>query len=120
MLNPKKIKVRPLLIHLIVTLIYPVFRACTAEKNGLMLLTDALTVTCLVMIIGGVIYALFLKGDFDISRYLMKRGVQKEPKQSFNAYLFEVYEKREDAFNYPLFVGLLYVAVSAVLAWCVV
>lgn len=117
MLKFRNLRLRPLLIHLIVTLIYPVFRALTAEKSGLLIFTDALTITGLVMIIGGVIYALVLHGDFDISRYLLKRGVQKEPKQSWFAYLYEVYEKREGAFNYPLFVGLVYVIVSVLIAY---
>ena len=117
MLRFRNLRLRPLLIHLAVTLIYPVFRALKAEKSGLLLFTDALTVTGLVMIVGGVIYALFLHGDFDISAYFLKRGVQKEPKQTFRAYLFDVYEKREGAFNYPLFVGLVYVAVSVIIAY---
>ena len=116
MLNFRKLRPRPLIVHLIVTLLYPAFRAFTAEKNGLLVFTDALTVTGLVMIIGGIIYALFLHGDFDISSFLLKRGVQKEPTQTYRAYLYEVYEKRESAFNYPLFVGLLYVVISILLA----
>ena len=62
MLNFRKLRPRPLIVHLIVTLLYPAFRAFTAEKNGLLVFTDALTVTGLVMIIGGIIYALFLHG----------------------------------------------------------
>ena len=117
MLRFKNLRLRPLLLHLIIMLIYPVFRALTAEKSGLLIFTDALTIISLVMIIGGVIYALFLHGDFDISAYFLKRGIQKEPKQSFRAYLFDVYEKRESAFNYPLFVGLSGLLVSLVIAY---
>ena len=119
MLKFKNIRLRPLLVHLAVTLLYPVFRAVIAEDHKLLVFTDAITIIGLVMIAGGVVYALFLHGDFDISSYLMKRGVQKEPTQSFRAYLFDVYEKREGAFNYPLFVGLLYIALSLILAYCV-
>ncbi len=120
MLRFKHFKLRPFLIHLIVTLIYPVFRAAISPENGLMIFTDAITVIGLVMIAGGVIYALFLHGDFDISAYLLKRGVQKEPKQTFRAYLFDVYDKREESFNYPLFVGLLYIAAALALAYLVI
>ncbi len=120
MLRFKHFRLRPFLIHLIVTLIYPVFRAAIAQENRLLIFTDAITVISLVMIAGGVIYALFLHGDFDISAYLLKRGVQKEPKQSFRAYLFDVYEKREESFNYPLFVGLLYIAAALALAYLVI
>ena len=119
MLRLKKFRLRPFLIHLIVTLLYPVFRAVIAEEDKLLIFTDAITIIGLVMIAGGIIYALFLHGDFDISGYLLKRGVQKEPKQNFNAYLFDVYEKREEAFNYPLFVGLIYLAVALILSYTV-
>ena len=117
MLNPKNIKFRPLLAHLIVTLLYPVFRACIAENNKLMVFTDAITIIGLVMIIGGIIYALYLHGDFDISGYLMKRGMQKEPTQTYFAYLYDVYAKREGAFNYALFLGLLYIVLAAILGY---
>ena len=113
----KNIRLRPLLIHLIVTLIYPVFRALTAEKSGLLIFTDALTIIGLIMIAGGVIYALFLHGDFDISGFLLKRGVSRDPNKSYMAYLYDVYEKREGAFNYPLFVGLCYVILSVIIAY---
>lgn len=117
MLKLKNIKLRPLLVHLIVTLLYPVFRTCIAATDKLLVFTDAITIIGLVMIVGGIIYALYLHGDFDISGYLMKRGVQKEPNQSYVAYLYDVYAKREGAFNYSLFLGLLYLALSLILSW---
>ena len=114
----KNIKIRPLLIHLIVTLIYPIVRVILAEDKKLLIFTDSLTITGLVMIIGGVIYALFLHGDFDISGFLMRRGLTKdsEAKPTYFAYLYEVYEKREEAFNYPLFIGIVYILVSFISA----
>ena len=116
MLKLKNIRLRPLLAHLIVTLLYPVFRAIIAEDHKLLLFTDAITIIGLVMIAGGVFYALFLHGDFDISSYLMKRGMQKEPKETFRTYLMNVYEKREGAFNYPLFLGVLYLLAAVILS----
>ena len=82
-----------------------------------MVFADAITIIGLVMIVGGIIYALYLHGDFDISGYLLKRGVQKEPKQTYFAYLHDVYAKREGAFNYSLFLGLLYLAAALILSW---
>ena len=120
MLNFKRIRLRPLMVHLIVTLLYPVFKVVTAQSNRLLIFTDIITVIGLVMVAGGVLYALVLHGDFDISAFLMKRGMQKEPKQSFRAYLMDVYEKREEAFNYPLFIGLLYLAAALLLSYLVI
>ena len=51
MLKFKNIRLRPLLIHLIVTLLYPVFRACIAETDKLLMFADAITIIGLVMII---------------------------------------------------------------------
>ena len=116
----RKIKPRVLLVHMLVTLLYPVFRAFIAENDRLLVFTDAITVIGLVMVACGILYALVLRGDFDISAFLLKRGIQKEPKQTFRAYLYEVYEKREEAFNYPLFLGLLYLAAAFALSYCII
>lgn len=105
---------------MLVTLLYPVFRAFIAENDRLLVFTDAITVIGLVMVACGILYALVLRGDFDISAFLLKRGIQKEPKQTFRAYLYEVYEKREEAFNYPLFLGLLYLAAAFALSYCII
>ena len=116
----KNIQLRPLLSHLIITLIYPVVKACISERNKLLVFTDALTIAAGILVIGGVIYAMILHGDFDISGYLMKRGVQKEPTQTYYAYLYDVYAKREGAFNYALFLGLVYIAAAAILGYAVI
>ena len=44
----KKIKIRTLISHLIITLAYPVLRATTADGKRLLIFTDALTVIALV------------------------------------------------------------------------
>ena len=102
----KKIKLRVLITHLIVTLLYPAFRAVAAETDKALIFIDSLTIIGLVLVIGGVIYALVLHGDFDISGYLLKRGVAR-PRQGFDAaraekpnnyytFLANLYEKREE------------------------
>ena len=45
MLKFKNIRLRPLLVHLAVTLLYPVFRAVIAEDHKLLVFTDAITIT---------------------------------------------------------------------------
>ena len=113
----KKIKVRPLRAHLIVTLAYPAARSAAAADHRLLLFTDAITVTGMVLLIGGVIYAMVLHGDFDITGFALKRGMQKGSQQTFDAYMADRKEKREEAFNYPLFLGIVYLAAAAVLAY---
>lgn len=116
-LHLKKINPRVLLTHVIITLAYPAARACTAGRGGLQIFTDALTIIGMVLIIGGIVYALALRGDFDISAFVMRRGMKRDDTQNFEKYKKEQDKKREAAFNYPLFLGILYVIVSAVIAY---
>ena len=117
-LRLKNIKPQVLLSHMIVTLGYPVIKALTVETNKLLVFTDAMTIIALVMLIGGVIYALVLRGDFDISGFLLHRGMRGQENKGFQAYLADLLEKRLDAFNYPLFLALVYLA-AAVLISCI-
>ena len=112
-----KINPRILIVHLIITLGYPAARAFSAEKNRLMLFTDSVTIIALVLLIGGIIYALLLRGDFDISGFLMHRGMHVNTEETYKMFKESQKQKREDAFNYPLFLGILYLIVSAVIAW---
>ena len=118
----RNIQPRLLGIHLLVTLAYPVARALISERTKLLIFTDSLTVTGGVLIIAGIVYNLYLHGDFDISAFLLRRGAarKKEEPQSYETVRQDRKEKREAAFNYPLFLGLLYVAVSLILAYTVV
>ena len=64
--------------HFIITLGYPAARAFIAEQNKLQLFTDAMTIIAMAMIIGGIVYALVLRGDFDISAFVMRRGMKRD------------------------------------------
>ena len=103
--------------HVIITLGYPAARAFIAERNKLQLFTDAMTIIAMVMIIGGIVYALALRGDFDISAFVMRRGMKRDDTQNFQKYKDDRNKKREASFNYPLFLGILYLIVSAVIAY---
>lgn len=127
----KNIKLSPLITHLIVTLAYPAVRAFTAEKNRLLLFSNALTIVGLILMVVGIIYSMNLHGDFDVSRYYLRRGVRSfkffSPRQSEELkqdreenpaeFMREMKEKREEAFNYPLFLGIVYVLVSVLIAY---
>ena len=114
----QNIKIRVLIVHLIITLAYPAVKAFISEYNRLLIFTDAMTIVACILLIGGIVYALVLRGDFDISGFLFKRGTQKENKQSFQAYLADLYEKREEAFNYPLFLGIIYLIAAILISYC--
>ncbi|MGX8704271.1 MAG: DUF3899 domain-containing protein [bacterium] len=128
----KKIKPAPLITHLIITLAYPVVKTFTAEGNRLIIFANAITIIGFILIIGGIIYSMNLHGDFDATRYYMQSGVRsfrslkffnrgqnQEIKQEQNPaeFLQELKEKRADAFNYPLFLGIIYVLISIVIVY---
>lgn len=111
----KNIRLRPLLSHLIITMGYPVVRALLAEEKRLLLFTDALTIVGMMLLAGGVFYSMYIHGDYDVTGFVLKRGRRGE-NQTFSAYMADRKEKRADAFNYPLFLGIVYLALSAVIA----
>lgn len=113
----KNLRLRPLISQLVVTLAYPVVRALISPENKLLIFTDAITIIGAVLLIGGVIYTMVLHGDFDISGFVLRRGIRSDPTRGFDAYMAEKKEKREEAFNYPLFIGLVYLAAAAAIAY---
>ena len=114
----KNIKLKYIIIHLIVTLAYPAARAFRADKNRLMMFTDAMTVIGALLIVLGVFYGFYLRGDFDRTSYVFQRGaVRHGIMPDFETFHKNAEEKREDSFNYPLFLGIIYLAVSAVIVF---
>ena len=113
----KNIKLTVLIGHLVVTLAYPAVRSARAEGNRLLLFTNALTIISLIMIVVGIFYSFILHGDLDRARYTVSRGLTNGIVKPFDVYEKEVKKDREDAFNYPLFLGLAYIALSAFIAW---
>ena len=113
----KRIRLRPLLSHIVITLCYPVVRAATTPQNRLLVFTDAITIIALVLIIGGVVYSTILHGDYDISGFLLNRGIVKdEEKTDYKTYKKDQKKKREELFNYPLFLGIVYLVAAGVIA----
>jgi len=113
----KNIRWRPLLVQMIVTLAYPAVKAYISAYNRLLIFTDSMTIVAMVLIIGGIVYAFVLHGDFDISGFVMKRGIRRDSQQTFEAYMADRKEKREEAFNYPLFLGVVYIAAALAIAY---
>lgn len=129
----KKLKnIRPslLLVHMIITLGYPAAKAFTAAGNRLLIFTDAMTVIGLILVILGVVYSMVLHGDFDLSSFFLQRGVKSltsrlfsgraaeaEPKKDITEFMQDAREAREESFNYPLFLGIVYLLAAAVIAY---
>lgn len=118
-LNIKNLNPRVLLTHIIITLGYPAAKAFVTEGNKLQVFTDAMTIIAMVLLIGGVVYALILHGDYDIAGFIVKRGANSKEELNYQSYKKEQKEKREEAFNYPLFLAIVYLIASAIIAYCI-
>ena len=108
----KNIKPQTLLTHVIVTLLYPLARVVMASSQRLLIFTDCLTIVAAILLIAGVVYSLY-----DISSYVMRRARGNAPKQTFEAYKANQKERREASFNYPLFLGAVYMAAALFIAY---
>lgn len=113
----QNLKPQTLFTHVIVTLLYPLARAITASSQRLLIFSDCLTIIAAVLLIAGIVYSFYLHGDFDISSFVMRRAQSNAPKQTFEAYKANQKERREASFNYPLFLGIVYIAVSLIIAY---
>ena len=118
-LSIKNLNPRVLLTHIIITLGYPAAKAFVTEGNKLQVFTDAMTIIAMVLLIGGVVYALILHGDYDIAGFIVKRGANSKEELNYQSYKKEQKEKREEAFNYPLFLAIVYLIASAIISYCI-
>ncbi|MBQ7170889.1 MAG: DUF3899 domain-containing protein [Clostridia bacterium] len=112
----KNIKLRLLPAAVLVTLAYPTVKAILAPTNKLTVFSDVLLIVSLVLIAIGVVLTFARHGDFDITRYVFRRGVDKNAKP-FEEYRKDREEQRGESFNYPLFFGLVYLAASLLIAY---
>ena len=78
-----------------------------------------MTIIAMVLLIGGVVYALILHGDYDIAGFIVKRGANSKEELNYQSYKKEQKEKREEAFNYPLFLAIVYLIASAIISYCI-
>ena len=114
--NFKNIKLKTLLIALPLMLAYPIVKALISSANRLMIFSDALLIISLISIALGILFTFTRHGDFDITRYIFRRGIDKNVK-SFDEYKKDREEQRDETFNYPLFFGLVFLAVSMLIAY---
>ena len=116
----KNIRIPTLIVHLIITLAYPAVKAYISERNRLLIFTDSMTIVGVLLILVGVFFHLYLKGDFDRTAYTLRRGVASSDKivKPFEDFQKDKNEDREEAFNYPLCLGILYIIISVIVSYC--
>jgi len=92
-------------------LTYPALKAFTSGGNRLLVFLDVLTIVSTVMVLIGVLNHLYLKGDFDATRYIFVRKMSGK-EIDYDRYIKEKQEQKKDRFNYPLFTGLFYLVLA--------
>lgn len=110
----KNLKASTLTAHLIVGLAYPIIKTAISEYNKLMIFTDCLTIVSFLMLIFGIIYSMYLKGDFDRMKASVIKSTTKTIKP-IDAILEDEKAEREEGFNYPLLAGIIFLVTAIIL-----
>lgn len=121
----KNMKLKPLLTHVAFTLAYPVAKSFTIERNRLLYFDNLLSIVSMLLLIAGILYNMSLNGLFDVTAYYARRGFrsftqrgeQLNIKEPIGEYLRQAKERREGAFNYPLFLGIVYLLIALFIAY---
>ncbi len=115
--NIKSVKLPVMLAAVPLTLAYPLVKALSSPKNRMMVFSDSLLIISLILLVVGVLFSFARFGDFDITRYVFRRGTSKGEPKPFPEFQKDREEQRQNSFNYPLFFGLTYLAVSTLTAF---
>lgn len=110
----RSFRLRDFLYHLIPALVYPVY-ALVSSGRKLVKFIDALTIVGFILLVLGVVLSLIRHGDYDISEFVIRRSVNKGDYKPFRAFKDDKREKRKDSMNYPLFIGILFLAAAALI-----
>lgn len=111
----KNIKLSTLIVNVLVSITYPIIKVCISEYNRLLIFTDTTTIIAFVMIILGILFRLYQKGDFDRTAYIANRSIYKNTKKE-DSFLADAEKEREESFNYPLFIGICYLIICIIIS----
>lgn len=115
-----KVHPRVLLTYVLVSLVILVVRAVIAQNGRLYSFTNTLTVIGLILTVAGIFYAMDLRGEYNLfgwTNLTNRLRKQKDGTQRFQEFREAMTETENAHFNYPLFLGILYLIVSAVIAY---
>lgn len=117
-MNLKNIKLKDLLICLLVAFLYPIFKYVSASGDKLLAFLDAATIIGLVMVVLGIVNAMVLHGDFDITEFVTRRAFFRKDTKPYDAFKKDKKEQREGRFNTPLLVGIVMLLICVILTLC--
>lgn len=114
----KNLRLTRFLLCFAVGLIWPAIQYFTAEGPKLVACLDGATISGLVLVAAGIIWSAVQHGDYDVTEYNMMRVRQRRNPnmKSFETFKADRKQEREGNFNYPLFVGLLMLAICAIVS----
>lgn len=112
----KKINIKIMIYYSLISLLYPLLRFFM-KGLSIVAFSDSCFILAVLFLLWGIVYSLVLHGDFDITAYIAKRSFLKQRNESFEEYLQEQKEKREDKFNYPLYNGLFLLVIALISAY---
>ena len=90
-------------------IVYPLYKTVTASNRALAF-SDSCLILSLVLLILGILYFLYQKGDFDNHTFLYSSGLK--PDANYETFKKKQDEKRENSFNYPLLYAVILLALS--------
>lgn len=111
-MNFRSFKIRPFAVYLLGALLYPAFAYLSSGRQMIKLI-DALTVMGLIFLVIGLVYAMILHGDFDITEYVARRSLRRNDVKPFQAFKDDKKEERKDSANYPFFTGVFLLLMAA-------
>lgn len=112
----KKMNIKIMIYYSLISLLYPLLRFFM-KGLSIVAFSDSCFILAVLFLLWGIVYSLVLHGDFDITSYIAKRSFLKQRNESFEEYLQEQKEKREDKFNYPLYNGLFLLVIALISAY---
>ena len=109
----KGFRVKHFITHLLLCLAYPIIKT-SISTNKMLVFSDTSFIMSLLFIFAGVFYNASLKGDYDIHEYVAVRSFFKKQNQDLRTFINTKNEKREERFNYLLFVGIIVLIVAII------
>lgn len=112
----KNFKLGDFIAHFSLIISYPLIKTIITKDNKLLTLSDTLLIMAFVFIIAGVINSFVLHGDLDITSFVAKRISSKNANLSYDKFKKDKENERKGSFNYPLFVGIISIFISYIIA----
>jgi len=111
----KNFRLLTLIEILIVSFIYPFVKMFISSSNKTLILSDTIIIEALVLLLFGLIFHLYQKGNFRYSFIIFNKISHNNI--SNDKFLKDDQVKRESSFNYSLFASLILFAIGLFIAY---